>query len=102
MLAPAMHALRLAAATVAAAALVAAAIGACDTVLNVTDCAVPTLDEKGADGGPDPCHCNPPASSNVMACSCLSDPADQGAIDDYQACIFNFNGEVDAGDEGGP
>jgi hypothetical protein len=98
-----MHALRLAAAaTVAAAALVAAALGACDNVIMLTDCAVPTLDEKGADGGPDPCHCDPPASSSVMGCGCLSDPTDQGAIDDLQTCTALVRVEEDAGDAAGP
>jgi hypothetical protein len=100
---PRMHALRLAAAaTVATASLVAAALGACDNVVQLTVCNVPTLNEKGADGGPDPCHCDPPASSSVGACGCLSDPTDQQALDDFEACLATLREEQDAGDDGGP
>jgi hypothetical protein len=98
-----MHALRLAAAaTVTTAALVVATLTACDNVLMLTDCNVPTLDEKGADGGPDPCHCDPPPSSNIEGCGCLSDPTDQGAIDNLNACLALVRIEEDAGDDGGP
>jgi hypothetical protein len=98
-----MHALRLAAAaTVATAALVAAALGACNNVIMLPDCGTPTLDEKGVDGGPDPCHCDPPPSSNTVACGCLSNPTDQGAIDEYDACILLFHEELEAGVDGGP
>jgi hypothetical protein len=97
-----MNALRLAAVATAAALITAAVVGACNDVINITDCAVPTLDEKGADGGVDPCHCDPSPSLNIMACGCLSDPTDQQSIDDYENCIFSFHGEEDAGGEGGP
>jgi|HubBroStandDraft_6_1064221.scaffolds.fasta_scaffold418205_2 hypothetical protein len=102
MLAPVMNTLRLAAAaTAATAALVVAAVGCGDNVILLPDCAIPTLDEKGADGGPDPCHCDPPPSSNIEACGCLSDPTDQDSIDDYETCTLLFHEEVEAGDDGG-
>jgi hypothetical protein len=99
---PRMHALRLAAAaTVATAALVAAAIGSCDNVINLYDCGAPGLSETGADGGPDPCHCDPPPSSSYEACGCLSDPTDQTSIDQYNACILLLHEELEAGVDGG-
>ena len=99
---PPRHLRRLRLVLVAFVVLVAAAAGACNNVLMLAACNVPTLDEKGADGGPDPCHCDPPASSGVEACGCLSDPTDQSAIDDYEACLVTLRGEQDAGDDGGP
>jgi len=60
------------------------------------------LNEKGADGGPDPCHCDPPASSNLGTCGCLSDPNDQSSIAAYQQCMFLYHAEQDAGGDGGP
>jgi hypothetical protein len=97
-----MHALRLAAAATVAAALAAAAVSCGENVIIYPDCAIPTLDEKGADGGPDPCHCDPPPSSSYYeACGCLSDPSDQNAIDDFDTCVFLVKGEQDAGDDGG-
>jgi hypothetical protein len=36
-----------------------------------------------------------------MACGCLSDPTDQQAIDDFQACTALVHLEEDAGDDGG-
>ncbi len=93
--------LRFAVALVATFAPLVAAVlgaGACnDNVVNFTVCSTPTVNEKGADGGPDPCHCDPPPSSNVMACGCLSDPGDQAAIDDYNECMVVFHAEQDAG-----
>jgi hypothetical protein len=59
-------------------------------------CNIPTLDEKGADGGPDPCHCDPPPSLNISACLCLS--GTQGDVDLYNACMATYWVEVmDAG-----
>ncbi len=89
--------LRLLAAVVAGSILLAAAIVACNTVGTFTDCGSPNLDEKGVDGGPDPCHCDPPASLNIMACPCLSNPSDQTSIDEYNSCIVLFPAEQDGG-----
>ena len=81
--------------------LVAAALGSCDNVALITACELPTLDEKGADGGPDPCHCDPPPSAGFGACACLSDPSSQQAIDDYRSCMVLYEAEQDAGGGGG-
>ncbi len=93
-----MNTLRLAAAALAllaAPVLVVAAIGCGDNVDQITDCGAPTLSEKGADGGPDPCHCDPPPSLGIMPCACLQ--GDQQDIDVYEACMFLFKGEEDGG-----
>jgi hypothetical protein len=98
-----MNALRLfAAAFTAGALLLAAAIGCSDGVFDISFCNVPTLDEKGMDGGPDPCHCDPLPSQNISTCLCLSDPTNQGGIDDFQACMALLSLETDAGGKGGP
>jgi hypothetical protein len=97
-----MHALRLAAAaTVATAALVAASLGSCGNLPNLYNCAAPVLNETGADGGPDPCHCDPPPSSSYAACGCLSDPTDQTSISEFNECVLVFHEEVEAGVGGG-
>lgn len=97
-----MHALRLAAAaTVATAALVTVSLGACDNITEVYNCAAPLVNETGANGGPDPCHCDPPPSSSYEACGCLSDPTDQTSISEYDECILVFREEVEAGVGGG-
>jgi hypothetical protein len=94
-----MNALRLffAATFTAGALLLAAAIGCSNAPFNFSACNVPTLGEKGVDGGPDPCHCDPLPSLNISGCLCLSDPTDQGAIDDFRACVALFGIETDAG-----
>jgi len=98
-----MNALRLAAAaTIATATLIAAAIGCGDEILTYTDCAVPTLNEMGMDGGRDPCQCDPPPELDIMGCGCLSDPTDQSAIDNFHACVALVHAEEDAGGGGGP
>jgi hypothetical protein len=98
-----MNALRLAAASIAAAALLVAAVLGCgNNTITLTECAVPTLDEKAADGGPDPCHCDPPPSLNITSCNCLSDPNDPQSIDNYNVCILLYRQEQDAGGDGGP
>jgi hypothetical protein len=76
--------------------LVAAAIGCGDNTIQITACGTPTLSERAADGGPDPCHCDPPPSLGIMACACLL--GDQQDIDAYQSCMFLYTGEEDAGD----
>jgi hypothetical protein len=88
----AMNALRFAAAI---AVLNATALGFSCGPQESPPCAIPTLNEKAADGGPDPCHCAPPPSLNVLACECLS--GDQGFIDAYNACMTLYRGEMDAG-----
>lgn len=94
--------LRLAAAALApAAVLVAVAIGCGDNIGIIPACNTPTVGEKGVDGGLDPCHCDPPPSLNVPPCGCLSNPMDQGSIDDYRQCITSYQLEVDAGAGGG-
>jgi hypothetical protein len=94
--------LRVAAVVTIACALVAAALGACDPALNYYACSAPVVDERGADGGPDPCHCDPPPSSDYYACGCLSDPTDQTSISEYDECILVFHEELEAGVDGGP
>jgi len=86
---------------VAAALLIAAVLGCGDNTVYITDCGTPTLDEKAADGGPDPCHCDPPPSANFGACGCLSNPIDQQSMDEYQTCMFLYHAEQDAGGGGG-
>jgi hypothetical protein len=100
---PSSHAwrLRLAGALVAVVApLVAAALGCGDNIGILSACETPILDEKGADGEPDPCHCDPPSSANFGACPCLSDPNDQQSIAAYQQCMFSYYGELDGGNGG--
>jgi hypothetical protein len=100
----AMNALRLSAAAIVVLAVsaAAAALGSCSSgpEITVSICAIPTLDEKGADGSPDPCHCNPPPSLNITTCPCLS--GDPQSVDSYNACMTLYRGETDAGAEGGP
>ncbi len=98
-----MNALRLAAAALATTSvLIGAALISCNDVINVSLCNVPTLGETGVDGGPDPCHCDPLPSLNITGCGCLSNPGDQGSIDDFNACMALVRVETDAGGEGGP
>src|SRR5271169_4006703 len=96
---PPMNALRLsAAATVGIALLVAgAALGldACGQPADAYLCNVATPGEVGADGGPDPCHCNV-----VDGTSCECTTPGNGVLF-YQQCL----GTLDAGAsdaEGGP
>ncbi len=97
-----MNALRLAAISVALTALlVMVALGCGNDVLQFTDCGTLPWDEKAADGGSDPCHCDPPPSLGIMGCACLSDPENQQAIDDYGSCEVLYRAQVDASD-GGP
>ncbi len=92
-----MNALHLAAATTAAVALVAALLGTSCFGPATPDCAIPSPSETAADGGPDPCYCDPPPSLNIQACPCLSGtPADK---DVYNACMVLYRGEIDAGME---
>jgi subtilisin family serine protease len=86
------RALRFAVAAAAAAGLAVAVLSASCNGPEYADCAIPTLGEKAADGGPDPCHCNPPPSLNILACPCL-----QGDNDVYNACIVLYWAELDAG-----
>jgi hypothetical protein len=65
----------------------------------VPDCGFPSLSEKAADGGPDPCHCDPPPSLNLAACPCLSGIPQE--VDEYNGCMFIYRGELEAGVDGG-
>jgi hypothetical protein len=96
----AVNALRFAAAAVTAVLAATAALGSCGDNQEFSDCTTPTLGEMGADGGPDPCHCDPPASLNITNCLCLT--GTQQWVDAYNACMFVYRGEMDAGAEGGP
>jgi hypothetical protein len=99
---PPMNALRLPAVVAALTAVftVATAMGACASgpPLTTSDCLVPTMDEVGADGGPDPCHCDPPPDLNVTTCPCLSGNSLQ--LPYYQACMATYREEI--ADAGGP
>jgi hypothetical protein len=89
-------ALRLTVVAIVLVAPLVALLGCGDNTIELAGCNTPTLDERGVDGGPDPCHCAPPPSLNLVGCACLS--GDQQDIDDYQTCMFLFNAEKDAGD----
>jgi len=95
----AVNALRFAAATAAVTAVLAAAtaLGSCGNGPQYSNCNTPTLGEVGADGSPDPCHCDPPPSLNITTCLCLS--GDQQYVDAYNVCMFDYRGEMDAGTE---
>jgi hypothetical protein len=95
---PPMAPLRLTAAATTAAVLTAAAVlGASCGGPNEVDCTLPTLTEMGVDGGPDPCHCDPPPSLNIVACQCLN--GGQSWIDAYNACMTFYRLQMDAGAE---
>ena len=92
----AVNAPRFAAATAAAFLAVAAMLGFSCSGPNYPACATPTLTETAADGGPDPCHCDPPPSLNILACECLT--GDRGFIDAYNTCMTLYRIEMmDAG-----
>jgi hypothetical protein len=91
-----MNALRLPAAAVAAAVLtVAVVLGASCSGPVLPDCGIPSPWETAADGGPDPCHCDPPPSLNWQACLCLSGTKED--VDVYNACMVTYRAEIDAG-----
>jgi hypothetical protein len=97
----AVNALRLSAVAVTAVLAAAAALGSCGSGQEISVCSTPTRGEPGADGGLDPCHCDPPASLNITTCLCLS--GDQQYVDAYNQCILLYQLETeDAGAEGGP
>jgi hypothetical protein len=92
----AVNALRLPAAAAVAVLTVAATLGFSCSGPAIPDCAIPSPSETAADGGPDPCHCDPPPSLNVGACPCLS--GTPGQVDIYRSCIATYWVEVmDAG-----
>ncbi len=100
-----MNALRLSAVVAALTAIfsAAAALGACSNGPSITFsvCDVPLVGEVGADGGPDPCHCDPPPELNMTTCPCLSGNATDKSL--YEACMLTYQQEIaDAGDAGGP
>jgi hypothetical protein len=80
-----VNALRLSAAAVVALALAPALLGSSCDGPAMPDCAVPSLGETAVDGGPDPCHCDPPSSLDIQACPCLSGTPAQ--MDLYNACV---------------
>jgi hypothetical protein len=95
-----MNALRLSGAALVATVLLAAAaalgLNACGPEgTSAWLCNVPIRDELGADGGPDPCHCNPPGG---MGCPCTT-PGD--GQDGYFLCMHALEDDAGAG-EGGP
>jgi hypothetical protein len=73
------------AALATASVLIAAGLGACSTApLVIWQCDAPLPDEKGVDGGPDPCHCDPPPP-NDLGCECLHGTSEGALI--YQLCM---------------
>jgi hypothetical protein len=92
---PPMKVLGLTVAAIAAAVVLAAASGSSCSGKNIPECGLPTLPEKGLDGGPDPCHCAPPPALNLEACPCGSGSQDD--IDLFNACIAIYDAELDAG-----
>jgi hypothetical protein len=79
------NALRLSAAALALTTLLAAAaaLGSCSGPgVAGWACYYPAPGETGADGGPDPCHCDPPPGQ-PPACECLSTPE---GTQEYNAC----------------
>jgi len=89
-----VHTLRCAAAVAVLTA--AALLGSCFGP-TIPDCAIPSPSETATDGGPDPCHCDPPPSLNLGACPCLS--GTPGDRDVYNTCMFVYRGEMDASAE---
>jgi hypothetical protein len=74
-------------------------------LIYVPNCFVPQLDQVGADGGPDPCHCNVPPPEQGSSCLCTSTQVVQNGLTGIQ--VFNECMSLlpdDAGDaaEGGP
>lgn len=92
-----MGPLRFPAATAVAVVLATAAIlGISCFGPAIPDCGTPSPSEVGVDGGPDPCHCDPPPSLNLGACHCLS--GTPGDLDVYNACMVLYRIEtMDAG-----
>jgi hypothetical protein len=75
---------------------VVAALGFSCSWKGVPDCGIPSPSETTADGGPDPCHCDPPPSLNLQACPCLSGTQDDADV--YNACMTIYRAEMmDAG-----
>jgi hypothetical protein len=91
----AVNGLRLPAAAAVAALTAAAMLGFSCSGPAIPNCAIPSLGETGADGAPDPCHCDPPPSLNLQACPCLN--GSPGDIDVYNTCMFLYRGMMDAG-----
>lgn len=82
-----------------AAAAAALGIAACGPGPQIYSCSIPAIGELGADGGPDPCHCN--VGDDGTSCNCTS-PGDGMLF--FQQCIYTLS-MYDAGDgglEGGP
>ena len=91
----AVNALRFAATAIAVLTATAVLGSACFGPA-VPDCGIPAPTETGTDGGPDPCHCDPPPSLNLGACPCLS--GSPGDVDQYNSCMAVYRLEtMDAG-----
>ena len=107
-----MKVFRLPALALAVSSLLATAwalgVGACSDPSTLIDpnCLVPTPTETGADGGPDPCHCNLPGEFAASSCLCTSnEPSGVNGLtwaQTYHLCMDQL--PPDAGDaaEGGP
>ena len=69
-----MKVLRAAAVALAVSLLVVVGGPGCgpSTYDTIEHCLTPTIGEKGADGGPDPCHCNVPPPNEADSCQCTS------------------------------
>jgi hypothetical protein len=91
----AVNALRFAAAAAAAVVTAAVMLGSCISNQQFPDCGSPSPSETAADGGPDPCHCDPPPSLNLASCFCLS--GSSGDADEYNSCMLLYRLEMDAG-----
>jgi hypothetical protein len=83
-----MTALRLASAAALAAAV---AFAACGNSAPDYDCTIPIPGELGADGGPDPCHCNIP---DTLSCHCTLPGV---GVAQFQQCAAALAASEDAG-----
>jgi hypothetical protein len=91
-----MNALRLAGAAMVAMLTAATLLGSSCSSPNPPACGFPTPGETAADGGPDPCHCDPPPALDLGACACLSGTPQDIAV--YNGCIALYRLEMmDAG-----
>ena len=94
----AVNALRLWAAAAVAFAFAPALLGSSCSGPAIPDCAIPSPGETAVDGGPDPCHCDPPPSLNVQACPCTS--GNPAQMDIYESCLATYWVEINAMDAG--
>lgn len=89
----------------------AVSVGGCSSspVLFDPNCFVPSVGAHGADGGPDPCHCNEPPPYAGDSCPCTStaifpgtEETGQEVFTQCMALIPADAGAVDDAAEGGP